>query len=134
MDTNAQPLAKTSQSENRLNNRLQNTGRTRFKKGTSGNPGGRPQGLAFFIRENTKDGKELAEIMLQIARDPNHRERVKTIEWLADRGFGRSVTTLEISGKDGGPIQVEHASAEDIMRELQALGALDARGRLIQQN
>ncbi len=69
--------------------------------GQSGNPGGRPRGLAALVREQTNDGKELVDLMLSILRgelvidgnEPTHRERMAAAEWLADRGFGKPETT-----------------------------------------
>jgi len=100
-------------------NRLHNTGRTHFKPGQSGNPGGRPKGLASLIREETEDGKELVRIAWEIAqgtliieetyydkdgnkhtvdREPSHRDRMAAVEWLANRGWGKPVETHEFSG------------------------------------
>lgn len=77
-----------------------------FKKGKTGNPGGRPKGFASMIRENTKNGKEIAMFMLKIMRgemvcdrEPDVRDSIKAAEWLADRGFGKSTETVKIEGE-----------------------------------
>lgn len=99
-------------------NKLHNTGRTHWPKGKSGNPGGRPKGLASLVRSKTKDGQELVALMLKIMRgtltatrpdadgnpyeaEPSIKERIQAIEWLADRGFGKSPMSLELTGADG---------------------------------
>lgn len=140
------------QSQNRLPH-LKNTGRTHFKAGISGNPGGRPKGLMQWVREQTKDGKELVRIMLEIARGqlvieetyldskgkektlekaPRHQDRISAIEWLADRGFGKAVTQIEVTGKDGG--QIEFKNVDDLKRDLISMGALDSEGKVRRLN
>ena len=84
-----------------------------WKKGVTQNKGGRPKGLAHFVRSQTKDGFEIVERMLQIMRgemiveksftkdgeeystkeEPSHRDRIVAAQWLADRGFGKVVET-----------------------------------------
>lgn len=65
----------------------------RFTPGHSGNPGGRHKGLAAYIRERTAEGTELVDFVLGLMR--NRRQdpgiRLKAAEWLAERGFGRTI-------------------------------------------
>jgi hypothetical protein len=72
-----------------------------FFPGQSGSPGGRPKGLARYIRDQTRDGEEIAELMLGVLRGENAeatvRDRMAAATWLADRGLGRPV----LSGRPG---------------------------------
>ncbi len=86
--------------------------------GQSGNPSGRPKGtrdLAGYALEATGGGKELVDALICIARGvmPNvaaqessrprkdqqvrSADRLKAIEMLLDRGFGRSPQQLDIA-------------------------------------
>ena len=70
----------------------------RFKSGESGNPGGRPRGLASLIREHTSDGVELVDFYLAIFRAEDEslrapRIRMEAARWLTERGFGKAEST-----------------------------------------
>ena len=81
-----------------------------FQPGKSGNPGGRTKAhreLARYIRDKTQDGKELADICLAIARDPDAERRVRliAIEWLGDRGIGKPVQAVDLRVEEGQPVE-----------------------------
>ena len=85
-----------------------------FEKGNCANPGGRPKGLAAFVREQTRDGRELVELMTRFARDEATatRDRLVAIAWLADRGFGKVAQPI-VDDDDGGPIVVQWGGMAD---------------------
>ena len=65
-----------------------------FLPGHSGNPGGRPRGLARRVRELVGDNGELIlEFMVDVLGDETARtaDRLQAAKWLADRGFGKAV-------------------------------------------
>jgi hypothetical protein len=78
---------------------VQNNGGTRggitgrgFMPGRSGNPGGRPKGLAKASRALVgEDGMALFELWWSIANDPIRRDsdRLEASRLLADRGWGK---------------------------------------------
>jgi hypothetical protein len=85
-----------------------------FKPGQTGNPGGRPRGLAELVRQETKDGAELVAFMLRILRGRKQptRYRLEAAAWLADRGFGKALQQMELSGPGAEPltIRIEYAA------------------------
>ena len=74
-----------------------------FMPGRSGNPGGRPQGLARATRELVgEDGMKLAQLWWDIARDETRRDsdRLEASKLLADRGWGKAPTYAAIEEAD----------------------------------
>ncbi len=77
-----------------------------FQKGQSGNPGGRSKAATEIrgkIMAATKDGRELIDIMLGIARGEHADAKVSdvlaAVKWLGDYGLGKPVERVEHSGK-----------------------------------
>lgn len=88
-----------------------------FKPGQTGNPGGRPRGLADLVRRETRDGAELVAFMLRVLRGRKQplRYRLEAAAWLADRGFGKALQQMELSGPGSEPltIRIEYAADAD---------------------
>ena len=84
-----------------------------FKPGQSGNPGGRPKGLAASVREQVPadqltrhfraifhyDVKELKKLKIELS-DVTLDERSKAGQWLADRGYGKAPIHSPVEGGD----------------------------------
>ena len=85
-----------------------------FQPGQSGNPGGRPKALGTLVREQTQEGRELVTFMLRVLRGRKTplRYRLEAAAWLADRGFGKALQQLELSGPEAEPltIRIEYAA------------------------
>jgi hypothetical protein len=99
-----------------------------WKPGQSGNPGGRPKGLAKQVRELIGvDGLPLAEAMYDIAKDESEatRDRITAMQWLAERGWGKADQHIEVTGDDSRDRQI----AEAIDRFTGAVVQLASGGR-----
>jgi hypothetical protein len=73
---------------------------------------GRPRGAVGFggrIRKETLVGRELISAALALARDPNHKDCMRAIEFLAERAFGKA---LEASTEDEGILERSLASPQ----------------------
>jgi hypothetical protein len=100
-----------------------------FRPGCSGNPGGKPKGLARATRELVgEDGMKLAAFWLSIMDDPMRRDsdRLEASKLLADRGWGK-VATYE--PQEGDPFDWENVeeAAEQFDREVARLAEFHRR-------
>lgn len=89
---------------------------TRFKPGVSGNPSGRPK---------TAEIREL--VLVEFKKNPSkniQKLKRERIDLFFAYGFGKPVDRLELSGPDGGKIEVHQTSAEDSVKALQAMGII----------
>ena len=122
----------------------------RWKKGQSGNPGGRPRGfkgLAKYIQNHTNDGQELIDFMLKLLRGetigtkmidgetslpvvhtPSLSDRIGAAGWLADRGFGKPVQSVELAdvSADGSKLVLPDIDSMDTDKLKQIEGILDS--------
>ena len=112
-----------------------------WQPGQSGNPSGRPKGtreLSHLVLEATNDGKELVDALVAIARgtlpeilngkntkEVTVKDRLRAIEMLIDRGYGKSAGTLEVSGNVNHTIK-PGLSLEELEARIQRLDALEA--------
>jgi hypothetical protein len=83
---------------------------TKFKKGQSGNPNGRPKKLpelkelmALVLGEE-KDGISAAEAILKAQRAKAAKGDTRAAEWLFERGYGKAQTHIDIT-TDGEKMQ-----------------------------
>jgi hypothetical protein len=88
-----------------------------FLPGQSGNPGGRPKGLARRVREIVgDDGDEIVRFMYQVMTDPKARmaDRLEAGSWLANRGFGRSVQPVDLDVNQPHALDLRDLSTTDL--------------------
>jgi polyphosphate glucokinase len=91
-------------------------GSGRWPRGVSGNPGGRPQGLAKATRELIgEDGMKLAQLWWDIARDETRRDRdrLEASRFLADRGWGKAPAYAAIEEEDPLGLEAMEPAAEE---------------------
>jgi hypothetical protein len=112
-----------------------------WKPGKSGNPGGRPKGLAAAVREKAP-ADQLADYMLAIwTRDPEAlkrhsialedvtlTERTKALEWLSDRGYGKAPMHSPVEGGDPLELSDTDRAIAAVMDELAAKREAAAAG------
>jgi len=91
-----------SRSEQRPNSEPHRVVGRPFQPGVSGNPGGRPRGLASRIRGATRDGADLVTFAMDVlnAKIPGvtMRDRLEALQWLSDRGWGKPTVSVELTG------------------------------------
>ena len=92
-----------------------------WKPGQSGNPGGRPKGLANATREVVgDDGLPLAQLWWEIASDKRRKDsdRLEASRLLADRGWGKAPAFAPIG--EGDPLELTDVgkAIEQVVDEL----------------
>jgi hypothetical protein len=95
-----------------------------FKKGQSGNPGGRPKGIRAAARELAGDnGEKMLAVLLEIATGKirgSARDRKDAAVELLNRGFGRPIeTSIQLEASDIAPDAVEVPT--DVLAEVLTL-------------
>lgn len=94
---------------------------TAWKAGQSGNPSGRPK-ESYHVRDLARQyTDEAINTLVKIMRLPVGKDRGRAsglaATALLDRGWGRPIQ--EISGPDGGPIQIDYAKlTSDQLRDV----------------
>jgi len=68
-----------------------------FKPGQSGNPGGRPKGIAAIARQHTD---KAVDVLVAAMDEDDPRVRVAAAKEILDRGYGKApVFTADLTGK-----------------------------------
>jgi len=119
---------------------VQNNGRTAggvtgkgFRRGRSGNPGGRPKGLARATRELVgDDGLTIVQFWLDTMLDESMQVRVRleASRLLAERGWGKPANFEPVVADEpleSHPLDL-HALDREIERLAKEICARDARG------
>ena len=89
-----------------------------FVKGQSGNPGGRPKGVAEVQDLARQHAPEAIERLVEIMRGDNVRAAATAASLILDRGFGKPVQPVDGNG-EGGPLTV-------VIRKFLPVGVDDA--------
>ncbi len=80
-----------------------------FKPGQSGNPGGRPKGLAESVRKHVPPSKLVdlhklialapsMDVKKELGEAPTIKDRQASADWLADRGWGKALQQADVGG------------------------------------
>lgn len=82
-----------------------------WQKGQSGNPAGRPKGIASAVKDRVKP-EDLVDILVAVANDPRAKpgERISAVRELADRGWGKAPAFAAIEGND--PLELSAIAQE----------------------
>jgi hypothetical protein len=86
----------------------------RWPKGQTGNPNGRPPMLPDIKKVMAealgaeRNGKSGAQILITKLFTLAQKGNVKAAEMLLDRGYGKAVQAMQLSGPDGGPLKLSY--------------------------
>ena len=133
-----------------------NSGLRPWRPGESGNPLGRPKGsreLAHLVLAATENGEELVKALLAVIRGEvpdlpgvqkgqvvRVSDRLKAVEILMDRAFGKAPQHLELGGAGGTKWDsiLESWSDEDMMavvklRDQLRDGVIEVEGKVMEE-
>ncbi len=79
-----------------------------WKKGQSGNPGGRKKDvLQELILKQSKNGEVLVKKAFKLLDSADEEIQVKALQWLGDRGFYKARQPIDLAGEDGSPLTIK---------------------------
>ena len=88
-----------------------------FTKGQSGNPGGRPKGVAEVQDLARQHAPEALDRLVAIMRSDNERAATAAASLILDRAYGKPTQPIDGNG-EGGPLMV-------IVRKFSPIGSGD---------
>jgi hypothetical protein len=95
-----------------------------WQPGQSGNPGGRPKKRVLdevLIELLEKDGgKEASEIALTVLRKAKDGD-LRACQFIAERTQGRPPQALQISGEDGGVLEIRNMTDQQLEQQIAKL-------------
>jgi uncharacterized protein DUF5681 len=79
-------------------------GKGGFKPGQSGNPGGKPKGMAELQAMAREHGAASVKVLVEALKHKDSRIRILAAQTLLDRGYGKPQQSLEHTGNPGGAV------------------------------
>lgn len=107
---------------------------TKFKKGQSGNPNGRPKSALRDIKEVLKDllsqeknGTQLIDGLMSVVVNKALKGDLKAVDMLLSYSYGKATQRTEITGAEGEPIEVKHDLSKLNVNELKQLKEITSK-------